>query len=101
MFDVHDAATETPIVKLVNALLSQAVTHGASDVHFEAEAREMRVRIRVDGVLEEIAKIPGGWSPGSSRASRSCASSTSLSADCLRMVASGSTSTAERSTSAL
>jgi type IV pilus assembly protein PilB len=64
MFDVHDAATETPIVKLVNALLSQAVTHGASDVHFEAETREMRVRIRVDGVLEEIAKIPGRMVPG-------------------------------------
>ena len=101
MFDVHDAATETPIVKLVNALLSQAVTHGASDVHFEAEAREMRVRIRVDGVLEEIARIPGAdgaraWS----RASRSCASSTSPSAVCPRTVASGSTSTASRSTSA-
>ena len=64
MFDLQDAATETPIVKLVNALLSQAVTHGASDVHFEAEAREMRVRIRVDGVLEEIAKIPGRMVPG-------------------------------------
>jgi type IV pilus assembly protein PilB len=64
MFDVHDAATETPIVKLVNALLSQAVTHGASDVHFEAEPREMRVRIRVDGVLEEIASIPGRMVPG-------------------------------------
>jgi type IV pilus assembly protein PilB len=64
VFDVHDAATETPIVKLVNALLSQAVTQGASDVHFEAEAREMRVRIRVDGVLEEIAKIPARMVPG-------------------------------------
>jgi type IV pilus assembly protein PilB len=64
MFDVHDAATETPIVKLVNALLSQAVTHGASDVHFEAETREMRVRIRVDGVLEEVARIPGRMVPG-------------------------------------
>ena len=64
MFDLHDAATETPIVKLVNALLSQAVAHGASDVHFEAETREMRVRIRVDGVLEEIARIPGRMVPG-------------------------------------
>ena len=64
MFDVHDAASETPIVKLVNALLSQAVSHGASDVHFEAETREMRVRIRVDGVLEEIAKIPARMVPG-------------------------------------
>ena len=87
MFDVHDAATETPIVKLVNALLSQAVTHGASDVHFEAEAREMRVRFRVDGVLEET---PGSRADGArawSRASRSCASSTSPSAVCPRTVA--------------
>ncbi len=64
LFDVHDAASETPIVKLVNTLLSQAVSLGASDVHFEAETREMRVRIRVDGVLEEIAKIPGRMVPG-------------------------------------
>jgi type IV pilus assembly protein PilB len=58
-FDPEEAATETPIVKLVNALLSQAVYHGASDVHFEAAPREMRVRLRIDGVLEEIARIPG------------------------------------------
>jgi type IV pilus assembly protein PilB len=57
--DLQDAAAETPIVKLVNSLLSQAVTHGASDVHFEAEPHEMRVRLRVDGVLTEIARVPG------------------------------------------
>jgi type IV pilus assembly protein PilB len=59
LFDLQEAATETPTVKLVNSLLSQAVTQGASDVHFEPEPREMRVRLRVDGVLEEIARIPG------------------------------------------
>jgi type IV pilus assembly protein PilB len=59
LHDLQEAATETPIVKLVNTLLSQAVNHGASDVHFEAAPREMRVRIRVDGVLEEVARIPG------------------------------------------
>ncbi len=64
LLGLQEQATETPIVKLVNTLLSQAVTHGASDVHFEAEPREMRVRIRVDGVLEEIARIPGRMVPG-------------------------------------
>jgi type IV pilus assembly protein PilB len=64
LFDLQEAATETPIVKLVNTLLSQGVSHGASDVHFEAEPREMRVRVRVDGVLEEIARIPGRMVPG-------------------------------------
>jgi type IV pilus assembly protein PilB len=56
--DLQEAATETPIVKLVNSMLSQAVSQGASDVHFEPGAHEMRVRLRVDGVLQEIAKVP-------------------------------------------
>jgi type IV pilus assembly protein PilB len=64
LFDLQEQATETPIVKLVNSLLSQAVAHGASDVHFEPEPDEMRVRLRVDGVLEEIAKIPARMVPG-------------------------------------
>jgi type IV pilus assembly protein PilB len=64
LLGLQEAATETPIVKLVNTMLSQAVTLGASDVHFEAGPREMRVRLRVDGVLEEIARIPGRMVPG-------------------------------------
>jgi type IV pilus assembly protein PilB len=64
VFDLQEAATETPTVKLVNSLLSQAVTQGASDLHFEPEPREMRVRLRVDGVLEEIARIPARMVPG-------------------------------------
>jgi type IV pilus assembly protein PilB len=61
--DLQEAATETPIVKLVNSLLSQAVSQGASDIHFEPEPKEMRVRVRVDGVLNEIARIPGRMVP--------------------------------------
>jgi type IV pilus assembly protein PilB len=64
LLGLQEAATETPIVKLVNTMLSQAVSLGASDVHFEAGPREMRVRLRVDGVLEEIARIPGRMVPG-------------------------------------
>jgi len=55
----QERAPMTPIVKLVNSLLSQAVTQGASDIHFEAEQREMRVRVRVDGVLSEITRVAG------------------------------------------
>jgi type IV pilus assembly protein PilB len=62
--DLQEAATETPIVKLVNSLLSQAVSQGASDIHFEPGALEMRVRLRVDGVLTEIAKVPARMVPG-------------------------------------
>lgn len=99
VFDLQEAATESPTVKLVNSLLSQAVTQGASDVHFEPEPREMRVRLRVDGVLEEIARIPGGWFRASSLASRSCASWTSPSGGYPRTAVSVSPSTGLRSTS--
>jgi type IV pilus assembly protein PilB len=64
LLDLQEQATETPTVKLVNSLLSQAVAHGASDVHFEPEPHEMRVRLRVDGVLDEIARIPARMVPG-------------------------------------
>jgi type IV pilus assembly protein PilB len=56
--DLQDAASDSPTVRLVNSLLAQAVSQGASDVHFEPGASEMRVRLRVDGVLAEVAKIP-------------------------------------------
>ena len=46
------------MIKLVYSILGQAVTEGASDVHFEPEEREMRVRFRVDGVLYEVARVP-------------------------------------------
>ena len=62
--ELRDLATETPTVKLVNSLLSQAVAQGASDIHFEPDAREMRVRVRVDGLLNEIAQVPARMVPG-------------------------------------
>lgn len=43
-----------PIVRLVNSLLENAVRSGASDVHVEPDQDRMRVRIRVDGILQEI-----------------------------------------------
>ncbi len=51
-------AEETPVVRLVNALLAQAVTQRASDIHIEPHENDVRIRIRIDGVLEETAQVP-------------------------------------------
>jgi type IV pilus assembly protein PilB len=56
--DLRASAEEGPVVKLVNSILGQAVTEGASDIHFEPNAGEMRIRFRVDGVLQEMARVP-------------------------------------------
>ena len=44
-----------PVVRLVNALLSDAVKKGASDIHFEPAQEFLRIRYRIDGVLRQIA----------------------------------------------
>nr|VFK17599.1 MAG: type IV pilus assembly protein PilB [Candidatus Kentron sp. LFY] len=46
-----------PMVRLVNALLSDAVKRGASDVHFEPEQEFLRIRYRIDGVLRQIRSL--------------------------------------------
>ena len=56
--DLRASAQDAPVVKLVNSILGQAVTEGASDIHFEPNGSEMRIRFRVDGVLQEMAKVP-------------------------------------------
>jgi len=52
------ASENAPVVKLVNSLLSDAVKRGASDIHIECYERQMRVRYRVDGVLQEMMNPP-------------------------------------------
>ncbi len=62
--DVNDAnamaalVDEAPVVKLINAILTNAVNKGASDIHFECFEHELRVRYRVDGALVEVMKPP-------------------------------------------
>ena len=46
-----------PVVRLVNALLSDAVRRRASDVHFEPEHEFLRIRYRIDGVLRQIRSL--------------------------------------------
>src|SRR3954467_2519522 len=62
--DIRETAEDAPVVKLVNSIIAQAVQDGASDVHFESQGREMRVRFRVDGVLHERTTIPRRMVPG-------------------------------------
>ena len=56
--EMRESADDAPVIKLVYSILGQAVNEGASDVHFELEERDMRVRFRVDGVLSEVARVP-------------------------------------------
>ncbi len=56
--DIRASAEDAPVIKLVNSILGQAVSEGASDIHFEPEEGEMRIRFRVDGVLQEMARVP-------------------------------------------
>jgi type IV pilus assembly protein PilB len=56
--ELHETADDAPVIKLVHSILAQAVSEGASDIHFEPEEGEMRVRFRVDGVLYESARVP-------------------------------------------
>jgi type IV pilus assembly protein PilB len=56
--DIRESAENAPVIKLVNSIVAEAVEQGASDVHFEPDGRDMRVRFRIDGVLAERTTIP-------------------------------------------
>jgi type IV pilus assembly protein PilB len=56
LVQVKEVVEDAPIVKLVNVLISQAVTDGASDIHIEPAEDYLRVRYRIDGVLHEVMR---------------------------------------------
>jgi len=53
-----------PMVRLVNAILVDAVKRGASDIHFEPEYAFLRIRYRIDGVLETVRSLHKTYMPG-------------------------------------
>ncbi|MFP6599277.1 MAG: type II secretion system ATPase GspE [Deltaproteobacteria bacterium] len=55
---LRDMASEAPVIRLVNQILSRAVEQRASDVHVEPFENELRVRYRIDGVLHDIDPPP-------------------------------------------
>ena len=56
--EVDDGISEAPLVRLVNSIIFQAAEDGASDVHFEPQEDALAVRLRIDGVLHEVQRIP-------------------------------------------
>ncbi len=55
---LKEMVDEAPIVRVVNLIISQAISDGASDIHIEPEAKQVRVRYRVDGVLHDVMSPP-------------------------------------------
>ena len=58
VIELRESADEAPIVKLVHAVIADAVRRGVSDVHFEPSGHDMRVRFRVDGVVFDSTTVP-------------------------------------------
>lgn len=56
--DSMDLANEAPIIKMVNLILSNAISDRASDIHIEPQDKELWIRYRVDGVLHKILSPP-------------------------------------------
>jgi type IV pilus assembly protein PilB len=56
--ELERSAEEAPIIKLVNLILTDAVKRGASDIHIEPYEKELRVRFRIDGILQAVMMPP-------------------------------------------
>src|SRR5690606_1103061 len=56
---LRDLASEAPVIRLVNLIIQRAVEQRASDIHIEPFENRLKVRYRIDGVLEEAESPPG------------------------------------------
>jgi type IV pilus assembly protein PilB len=56
--EADDGVSDAPLVRLVNSIILQAAEDGASDLHFDPQDDALVVRLRVDGVLHEVQRIP-------------------------------------------
>jgi type IV pilus assembly protein PilB len=62
--EAEDGFSDAPLVRLVNSVIFQAAEDGASDIHFEPQEDVLLVRFRVDGVLQEVQRIPKRMTAG-------------------------------------
>jgi type IV pilus assembly protein PilB len=62
--EADDGVSDAPLVRLVNSIILQAAEDGASDLHFDPQDDALVVRLRVDGVLHEVQRIPKRLAPG-------------------------------------
>ena len=60
----EDGVSDGPLVRLVNSIIFQAAEDGASDVHFDPQEDGLVVRLRIDGVLHELQRIPRRMATG-------------------------------------
>ena len=58
--DLLDDSTEAPVIRLINAVLSEAIKSNASDIHIEPYEKNLSIRFRVDGILKEILSPSSG-----------------------------------------
>lgn len=61
--DLLDAQDDAPVIRLINALIAEAVRTKASDIHVEPYEKTLSVRLRVDGVLREVLSFPSRMTP--------------------------------------
>ena len=62
--DFLTSAEDAPIVRAINQIIAQAVQQQASDLHIEPQEHDVRIRFRLDGVLNEVMRIPKSLAPG-------------------------------------
>ena len=61
--DLMDQVDDAPIIRLINAILTEAVREGASDIHVETFEKRLSIRFRVDGVLREVVQPKRALAP--------------------------------------
>lgn len=61
--DLLESEDDAPIIRLLNAVLTQAVKEGASDIHIEPDETHLAVRFRIDGVLHEVMRPARSLAP--------------------------------------
>jgi general secretion pathway protein E len=61
--DLLDSENDAPVIRLINALIAEAVKVKASDIHVEPYEKILSVRLRIDGVLREVLSLPSRMTP--------------------------------------
>lgn len=61
--DLLETEDDAPVIRLINAVLTQAIKQSASDIHFETFDERLAIRFRIDGVLREVLEPPRGLAP--------------------------------------